>query len=592
MHEAFIRREDIMYRKIKAFFALSLAVLMCCTGCGGESSPQTSGVVESQTTAEDERTAIIKNGNAEYKVVYPEGAGKNLVRNVESLVAQIKNSTGVELEIITDQNPYDESTKQILVGRTAYNISREITDSLGKEDFVIIEKETKILITGKSEDLVIKAISYYIKNLIEENVEQTSSGRSLYFEEYEYRSEANSLTIGGVDISKFSIVFASKPDGMSTVAYSFRDNIQKIYGCSLTVSSDSSANEKANEILIGNTNRSESTTFYAENNVKLMSYKMFVSGTKLGIACGGPYSANEFITDFYFNYSLNRAKSLTNGVHMEKNLLNLDSQPITATSDIRVMSANILADRWATASGKTTPVPQRAEIFAAVLATYKPDMVGLQESDEVWSKCFPYYLELLEEQYGVKYVWEYSTYDNVPCFTSILYRADKYTVLDRGIKCYSYNISNEKSYKLRVITWIVVKDFATNETYALMNTHWSGTSTENQIQVNESNEVLNSIKSKYSGAHVFYTGDFNFHVNSGFDTFKLGVDMTDGREGARSAGTLVNDVLGITTTSKIPADHVFYDNSVTVERYEIVDKNNTFIVSDHLPQYADFKIKK
>lgn len=87
-----------MYRKIKAFFALSLAVLMCCTGCGGESSPQTSDVVESQTTAEDERTAIVKNSNAEYKVVYPEGAGKNLVRNVESLVAQIKTAQALSLK--------------------------------------------------------------------------------------------------------------------------------------------------------------------------------------------------------------------------------------------------------------------------------------------------------------------------------------------------------------------------------------------------------------------------------------------------------------------------------------------------------------
>ena len=579
-------------KKFKSLLTVVLAVLMCCTGCTeNDSSAQTSNTASEQTADVNERTAIVKDGKALYQIVYPANAGKNLIRNVKSLQAQITNNTGATLDIITDEAEYNADTRQILVGRTAYGISRDVTDALGKDDYVIVERENKIIITARSEDLVIAALSYYIKNLIKENIEATSSGRSLYFEEYEYRSEANSLTIGGVDISKFSIVFASKPDGMSTVAYSFRDNIQKIYGCSLTVSSDSSANEKANEILIGNTNRSESTTFYAENNVKLMSYKMFVSGTKLGIACGGPYSANEFITDFYFNYSLSRAKSLTNGVHMEKNLLNLDSQPITATSDIRVMSANILADRWATASGKTTPVPQRAEIFAAVLATYKPDMVGLQESDEVWSKCFPYYLELLEEQYGVKYVWEYSTYDNVPCFTSILYRADKYTVLDRGIKCYSYNISNEKSYKLRVITWIVVKDFATNEPYALMNTHWSGTSTENQIQVNESNEVLNSIKSKYSGVHVFYTGDFNFHVNSGFDTFKLGVDMTDGREGARAAETLVNDTVGI-SGSDIPADHVFFDNSVTVERYEIVDKNNTFIVSDHLPQYADFKIKK
>ena len=590
MHEAFIRREDIMYRKIKAFFALSLAVLMCCTGCGGESSPQTSDVVESQTTAEDERTAIIKNGNTEYKVVYPEGAGKNLVRNVESLVAQIKNSTGVELEIITDQNPYDESTKQILVGRTAYNISREITDSLGKEDFVIIEKETKILITGKSEDLVIKAISYYIKNLIEENVEQTSSGRSLYFQEYEHRVEKNSLTIGGEALSSFSIVFATKPDGMSAVAYTLRDTLQELYGCSLVVCSDVSGTQRKNEILLGNTNRTESTAFYESHNVKLMSYSMYVDGTKLVVACGGPFSASYFVSDLYFEYSSSGAKSLTNGVHMEKNLLKVENQPLTAMSDIRVMSANILADRWAKASGKNTPVPQRAEIFAAVLATYKPDMIGLQESDEIWGSCFPYYLDILEKQYDTKYTWEYSTYGNVPCFTSILYRSDKYTLVDKGFKAYSYNANKEKSYKLRVITWVVLKDSA-NKTYALMNTHLSGTSAENQIQITETNEVLNSIKSKFNGVHVFYTGDFNFHVNNGFTDFRNQVDLTDGREGARSAGTLVNDVLGITTTSKVPADHVFYNNSVDITRYEIINTNTTYEISDHLPQYGDFKIK-
>jgi mRNA deadenylase 3'-5' endonuclease subunit Ccr4 len=81
---------------------------------------------------------------------------------------------------------------------------------------------------------------------------------------------------------------------------------------------------------------------------------------------------------------------------MEKNLFKRTEQPLTEGSTLRIMTSNILADRWV--SGRNYgSVAKRAEMYAGVLMVYRPSLVGVQETDDPWTKNLPYYLDYLRE---------------------------------------------------------------------------------------------------------------------------------------------------------------------------------------------------
>ena len=80
----------------------------------------------------------------------------------------------------------------------------------------------------------------------------------------------------------------------------------------------------------------------------------------------------------------------------------LSACPISSDANLRVMTSNILASCWgedmnADSAKKIPPYEVRSELYARVLESYLPDLIGVQESDLKWLEHFPKRLEALEK---------------------------------------------------------------------------------------------------------------------------------------------------------------------------------------------------
>ena len=128
----------------------------------------------------------------------------------------------------------------------------------------------------------------------------------------------------------------------------------------------------------------------------------------------------------------------------------------------------------------------------------------------------------------------------------------------------------------------------TEKLVALVNTHWSGNKDNSEAEIREETALVRDLEARYEGITVFCTGDFNMHGNFAFEPLKEFSGLIDARENAEESGTLINKNSGI--KSDIYIDHVFFNKNITTTRYETVDNIHAGSLSDHLPQYGDFKL--
>lgn len=382
------------------------------------------------------------------------------------------------------------------------------------------------------------------------------------------------MNCSNLNIENYAIVYASQTPGLNASAEYLQKKLFDITGCTLAVYADTDTAVTSNEILIGCTNRSESPEF-----TELMKYKLSFKNRKILLECGGQFSANHVIDIFSSSLESNNIKEASGS------LLDIEKEPLTVGSDLRVMTSNILAQRWI--CGGRPYITIRAEIYAAILAAYAPDIIGVQETDDPWNDFFPYYLAILRERYGLNYAWTCNRYGNLSILTSILYNKNKYNLIEDNMREFSY--MNSEKYKLRVLSSAILEDIDNSTLYLIVNTHWSGDKKDVDAQIKEGIEVVDYYKSKYGVRNFFCTGDFNMHMNLGFEQYKTETGYLDAKELAEASDTLVNHNSGI--REGIYIDHVFHNPELKVLRYETIDKNHTDILSDHLPQYGDFCVK-
>jgi len=123
----------------------------------------------------------------------------------------------------------------------------------------------------------------------------------------------DALTVNGVNISEFKIVYAKSPlasvkikatlgteyDFDKQSAEKLRDNIKAVTGITLECVEDSQ-DESANEILVGKTNRAATDTL-GLNSLKIDEYKIAENGSKLAV-CGGSYANTWYAADAFVEY--------------------------------------------------------------------------------------------------------------------------------------------------------------------------------------------------------------------------------------------------------------------------------------------------
>ena len=403
------------------------------------------------------------------------------------------------------------------------------------------------------------------------------------------------------EIDKYKIIYDADLPALSIVANNLKYLLRSKYNESLLVGMDESVIESEYEILIGDTNR------YTEDG-KIMEYTISVVDKKLKIDVGGLFSAEkalEYLEENVFNTK--NGVTLVEGEVTSKSLL-ISQQAVTNGTTIRVMSSNVLAEAFDNGSYLTTEY--RAEIFAGGLVAFTPDVVGMQETDSRWENNLDRYLDKIESAHGIKYERYWARYEGKVNYTSLLYRADKFTVGDEstgdaGVEVFSWWVDPNfnHDYHMRNVSWAKFTSISDqNKTFVLANTHWSYrtehdggnkylTGSSKPIQTNElrtqnkdeTNALLTALKNKYKNTPIFLTGDFNTSLPFFTDSGWLNSSYKVLSEQAKSAGTLIG-----TVPTSGHFDHIMGTGNYSVLRFEIFKSGNYVTqLSDHPLVFAD-----
>lgn len=396
-------------------------------------------------------------------------------------------------------------------------------------------------------------------------------------------------------LANYTIVYSKDAPEYAQLANQLADRILEKYDIFLTAVCDTSTPPADYEIILGDTNRSQ-------QQGRIMEYSVTVDSGKFQIHAGGAFSAQEavnFLCDNVFN---GESFSLDNGQYYATSFL-ANPQTMDDSSTARIMSANILADVFLDDTYKSAHY--RAEIFAGMLIYYTPDVLGLQEADENWNTALDTYLPKLETMYGIAYTKHLSTYENKTNYTSLLYRSDKFQVLDDGIHVFSWwtDKTFSHNYHMRNISWAKFSPVSNPEqAFIVANTHWSfrtehangktylsGSGTaiqENELRLQckeETNTFMSSLKAADPQTPIFLTGDFNTSLPFFTDSGWTPADFHILSEEAKNSGT----ALSLVPTSG-HFDHIFGAGNYTIDIFKFfTDDYGHSLLTDHPFVYAD-----
>jgi len=569
--------------RIKKLISLLLAVLLLCGGIvglfgcaddggAGETEATSDGTENTDAPAPETEAPIdplklIENGASEYVVVYPNDASTVILSAAEFLVSQIESRTGVRLKSKTDnlrgKDAHDPNEKAILLGRTNYEESQEVLDTLERFEYKIAQVGNKLVVTALEDPYILTAVKYYAANLLDPNLSGETGSKTLLSAEYHFvpdQSNLNSLSINGQNVTEFSIVYPKGNAEYEKIANTLNKIVEERTGVLLPLYADADR-ETANEILIGKTSRALSQSLYSEKKY-IMEYSLEVSGKKMQILGGGYFSTEQCVYEFRFSMLNNGVLDLTDGSHKKTNLLT-SSPALSDGADIRLMTANILHQAW-DKNGRNE-VPYRAEMMAGLLRCYKPDAVGLQEASGEWQTELSKRLTELKEEYGLDYTWHHKKVGGKTNFSGILFRADLYECVSEKTHVFSY-WSN--SYHMRIITMCKLQSKTdSSKQFIMMNTHWDTDDSKKVKCAAQSTTFLNNLKSQ--NCPIFFSGDFN----------------------STNGVSWLTDFINNTGVQKTGGgvDYIFYYGTGVTNTDHIVLRNYD-AMSDHEPRFSDFDV--
>lgn len=222
---------------------------------------------------------IVKGGESDYIIIYSRTASAEEKAAATALRDAIEEKTGVKLKLETDS--FSDKPNQILVGATNRDATAEVLDSIREKDFAIAYREGRVIVTGGNEAATTRAVNYFIENYINEKRSRVTVYTNDYINEFDYM--LGELKVDGTPLTDYTIIYPADAPKLDKVVYYTAINLQDFFmnnaGIKLNVRSDA-AGETANEILVGNTNRTASTAA-AATELAADEYLLYKSGSKI-----------------------------------------------------------------------------------------------------------------------------------------------------------------------------------------------------------------------------------------------------------------------------------------------------------------------
>lgn len=349
---------------------------------------------------------------------------------------------------------------------------------------------------------------------------------------------------------------------------------------------DSNIPSEEGDLIIGETSRAESASVQTPLP---LCYKLKSVGGKLVVKTGGAHSMSRLLAslaEVEGDIIENESECDAEGSYFDDPY----SSARAEGTDLRIITANVLANvpTYFLEIDKID-ISERAEIFEAALDYYDPDIVGVQEFCMNWHSEFQKYhgfdnWEILKfknpnPQYASDYV-----------YSSIMYRKDRLTLVDSGMKYYS----RFNNARCRCMTWGIFRINETGREFGFVSTHWDGADTENTMaQVAEIAELANSLSKTRP---VFTMGDLNSNERTkAFSSYLPMIDSVDCMHADESLRVNMGGSWHEWANGKASAgscDHITATKKDTqVLRFETLMYNEQIYASDHAWLAVDIKLK-
>ena len=554
-----------MKKLLIALLSISAVICLVFAACASKNPNENKDGAEKPND-----NTIIQNGKAMYTIVRADNCSKELTRAISELRNHIETLTGIDIDVATDwskDEKYNSTTKEILVGNTKYAESTEAKNALGDNDFTITKNGNKIVIVGVDEQAVINALGYFRHNMISMDSEKGDlmyTGNDFHYNKAEAISN---LKINSVPFADYKILCVKGNSESVEYANKARSSLSELLSYAPATEDVASAGEN-NIIFIFSNHPSYTAADY-------MHYDIHVDGSNLIVSTGGYYSLERLLMNFANTLFQNGIFDLKEDFRVSGNYFDAKEYDEPKGSDVRMISANILAeyDTW----GSTIDVKYRTEIFAGNMNFYNADVIGIQEVS-------PYWVNFLRNEYNSPYKLLGKPSDSI--FTYVLYNSETLEVVEYGYK--DYSVKNNQ--RARGIAYGVFKDKESGKLFAFGSTHWNGGDNDDcRKQVNEAAKVLNDLKAKYN-CTIYCTGDFNSNENTG--VYKTFMELTAMEDTMYTTDNRTNNLpswheLGKENFSVKSCDHVFASKGVKCLKFRTLVENSQIYASDHSWLCAD-----
>lgn len=575
------------------------------TTAGGDPDPTTD---DPGAPAIDLTTAIALNESkkSNYIIVRPAGSGDAVKDLAESIRAAVFYATGIRLPSVTDDSPAAQQSAgyEILVGETNRAESAEAYSALHYRDYSVSAVGNKIIIAGEAQYMLKPAVDAFLEGL----VTQEGTLYATWFGTVAGKYPNGQLNVAGNPLSGYRIVYPQGDLLASDTAEQVRLLLRRQTGVELSRVSDAEAATDY-EILVGKTNRAESGAVHAELGEREIALQ--ISGAKALLAWKDPLLAESLLRQLSSKLLVIEKAERQDFSEMTFQTAIPSGLPSELTQ-IGVMSFNVLG-----VGSNSASCYNRDDLAAAVIRTYQPDIVGLQEFDARWRLEPTNLFALLGSPYEEAVCAEALPDRN---WNPILYRTDRLELLACGNQPFTQGKewplastypSDSKTTHHRAVTWAVFRVRETGETVIALNMHIhidsSDTAEQKRaIQTSEAQELIakaQELQTSYPNSTVFVTGDYNSNItgpvigemlkNGYSDTYALAANKTDvcGFHAAPvfNAEKNLYDSAGraFSGNYQTAIDHCLtIGNPVTVSDYLYVTLSDAFLISDHNPLYV------
>lgn len=296
------------------------AMLIACTndtpGVGGDdTTPTDTTPVETTPPAFD--VSVASEGVCDYVVIRPDDGVKYAV--AVSAAVDLRNklaeATGAKVKIDSDWIKRDQEipaeAKEIVVGACNRPEVEALSKTLRREDYAVVYAGQRIYILGGCDEATARGVEYFINSYVNADTKSVTVKSDLNYVDVYDGYALGSVSINGVSLMEYTIVIPEKCDILTqAAAENLSDYLYYNGGMLLETVSDSEETTDY-EILIGNTNRSESAKAAA---VSLADdqYVLAQTGSKI-VMYGKGYMVGGAVSDFINNCAVGKQTvSITN----------------------------------------------------------------------------------------------------------------------------------------------------------------------------------------------------------------------------------------------------------------------------------------